>query len=567
MSVNPALLEKIKTSVDIVELIKEYIPLKQAGRNFKAICPFHREKTPSFMVSPEKQIFHCFGCGAGGDSVTFLMKHEKLNFGEAVRMLASRAGIKIPQASAKDSAYISRLYEIMEVSAGFYERYLFTKDGRASWAYLIKRGLTINEIKKFRIGLSPSSWDLLYKVLSSKGFTPREMETAGLVLKKGNGYCDRFRERIMFPIMNEWGKVVAFGGRTIKDVQPKYINSPETPIYRKGMVLYGLNFAKRKILKEKKVMVVEGYMDLISLFQSGFDFSVSSLGTALTPMQLRLLKRFSQHIILAYDADKGGEEATFRGIEEALRLGFSINVLEFPEGNDPEEYLHNYGAEDMARLIKNSPDFFNFRIKSLEKIYADKIKIVRSILSMIRHIPGALEKNFYIRHLSERYSIPEETLRIEIKNLKRDYRDGEDYLSKNTAGFSQEREVMKIVLRGGELSAKARKYLEPQDFEDRDLREIAHLVFKSGYEALDLNRIAQERLRSTITRLLVEDLERFSPDELLDEFILRAIKKRKMKKANSLLEEIKIEERKGNLVGVRKKQREYEELIRSRNGR
>ncbi len=583
MPFNPAITEKIRTTVDIVELINEYIPLKQAGRNFKANCPFHSEKTASFMVSREKQIFHCFGCGAGGDSVTFLMKHESLTFAEAIRILAKKAGVSIPETSGESSHHFSKLYEIMEMAARFYERYLFTQEGKIAWAYLSKRGLSMATIKKFRIGFSPSSWELLYKFLAGKGYDPKDLASVGLITRKGNGsYYDWFRERIIFPIMNGMGHVVGFGGRTIQKLEPKYLNSPETPIYRKGMVLYGLNFARNRIIKEKKVIVVEGYMDLISLFQSGFDFTVATLGTAMTPMQLKLIKRFLPELFFAYDADKGGEEATIRGIEEALKLDFNIKVLELPPGKDPEEYLRSSGGEGIAGLIKNAPDFFDFRIKMLENTYRlddsmGKIKIVRAVLSMLRSITGALERVVYIRKLSDRYSIPEETLRIELKSFKEGYKAKDLSPLRQPKGFSQEREIARIILSGGELSGKARKYLTPEDFEDEELREIMRIVLKFDHKIelkteLLLNEITDERYRSSVTGLLLEEPPYlnpgtgFSPGELLDEFILMVYKKRHSRKVKSMLEEIKKEEKNGNLETIREKQREYEELIRASEG-
>lgn len=573
MALTPDFVEKIKSSIDIVELVKDYVPLKQSGRNFKAVCPFHAEKTPSFMVSREKQIFHCFGCGLGGDSVTFLMKHENLTFVEAIKFLAGRLGIDIPVEDRRGPDHTARLYEIMEMAAKFYEQYLFTPQGKAALAYLmIKRGLSMPEIKKFRLGLAPFSWDSLYKFLGAKGVSVQDMERAGLIIKKvSGGYYDRFRERLIFPIMNEGGKVVALGGRILNQGEPKYLNSPETPIYHKGLLLYGLNLAKARIAKEKKVIVVEGYMDLISLFQFGFDFTVATLGTALTPMQLKILKKFSPEIILAYDADKGGEEAVSRGMEEALRMGLGVRVLDLPQDNDPEDYLRRQGREALARLLKEAPDFFTFRLKMLERDLnprevSDRLKIIRVMLLLLKCLPSQLDRTVYLKRLAEKYSIPEETLRIEFSNLK-ETRD--IFLlspPKRPKGFSREREIMKIILGGGELSLKARKYLGPEDFEEDNLKRIMAIYLKlsPGEEFRGeglLALIEEEALRHTITGLLLEEAEGPGPESLLDEFILKIMKERREEKARGILEEIKREEEAGNLIRVRAKQREYEELI------
>lgn len=573
MPINPALIEKIKASVDIVDILKEYISLKQAGRNFKAICPFHSERTPSFMVSPEKQIFHCFGCGAGGNSINFLMKQENINFVEAVKLLAKKAGIDVPEFKSEAPSHTTRYYKIMEEAVNFYEKYLFTNEGKLAWSYLAKRGLSSAEIKKFRIGFSPSQWDLLYRFLKGKGVAEKDMEVLGLITRKGKGsYYDWFRERVIFPIMNETGKIVAFGGRTMKEVEPKYLNSPETPLYRKGMVLYGLDMAKKGILREKKAIIVEGYMDLISLFQFGFDYSAATLGTAATPMHLRMLKRFNPELILGYDADKAGVEATKRAIEEALKQSFSVKVLNLPSGKDPDRYLRSAGMDAMAGLIREAPDFFSFYTKNFEGTYnpdtnAGRIRIIKGMVSVIRFVQDAVEKDIYIKQISERYSISEESLKTELKNTGKDYEIGSGNRPLARKSFSREREIARIILSGGELSTKARKYLSVEDFEDEDIRDIMKALGKIGSSQIPIDALLEEfeeNRRSLITGLLLEEFSGISPEALLDEFILNAEKRRASRKSVLLLQDIRREEKNGNLAKVREKQREYQELIKGR---
>jgi DNA primase len=458
----------------------------------------------------------------------------------------------------------------MEEAANFYERYLFTNEGKFAWAYLAKRGLSSAEIKKFRIGFSPSPWDLLYRFLKGKGVGEKDMEALGLITRKGKGsYYDWFRERVIFPIMNETGKIVAFGGRTMKEVEPKYLNSPETPIYRKGMVLYGLNMAKKGILREKKAIIVEGYMDLISLFQFGFDYSIATLGTALTPMHLKALKRFNPELILGYDADKAGVEATKRAIEEALKQSFTVKVLNFSSDKDPDRYLRSAGMEAMAGLIREAPDFFSFYIKNFEAIYnvntnAGRIRIIKGMTSVIRFVQDAVEKDIYIKQISERYSISEESLKTELKNTGKDYEIGSGATRKS---FSREREIARIILSGGELSTKARKYLTVEDFEDEDIRDIIKAVEKVGSNHIPPDALLEEfeeNRRSLITGILLEELSGISPEAMLDEFILNAEKRRLSKKSALLLQDIRREEKNGNLAKVREKQREYQELIKGR---
>ena len=333
------ILEDILGRVDIVEVISGYIPLKRAGRNFKALCPFHHEKTPSFMVSPDKQIYHCFACGVGGNAFNFLMQYERLEFPEAVEALARKAGVNLPKDQKQDQravSLITQLYKINELAADFYAHNLISSQGSSARSYFLKRGLKDETIKTFNLGFAHDRWDLLINYLRAKGISLSLLEKAGLVLaKEGGGYYDRFRNRLIFPILDIKSRVLGFGARVLGDALPKYMNSPETPIYIKGKNVYGLNFAHEAIREEDAVVVVEGYLDFIIPYQAGVHNIVASLGTAFTPDQAKLLKRYTHNVVMVYDADKAGELASLRSLDIFIDEDMNVKVASLPLGSDP----------------------------------------------------------------------------------------------------------------------------------------------------------------------------------------------------------------------------------------
>ncbi|OQX80768.1 MAG: DNA primase [Candidatus Omnitrophica bacterium 4484_70.1] len=415
-------IEEVQAKTDIVELISSYFPLKRAGRNFKALCPFHSEKTPSFFVSPQKQIFHCFGCGEGGGPIQFLMLYEKVSFPEAVEILAKRLGLSIPY--KKSSPYErlkTTLYEITETAAVFFQKNLFTDEGKDALHYLKRRGIDSETIKEFRLGYAPSG-NVLLEFMRNKGYSLDILEKASLVVgRREGGYVDLFRERIVFPIFDVKGKVVGFGARLIKERNaPKYINSIENPLYNKRAHLYGLNFSKEEIIKKDVAIIVEGYFDMISPYVKGIKNIVASLGTALTLEQIYLIRRYTKNIVLVFDADSAGQLANLRALDLLLENGLDVNVVRLPQGFDPDSLVRERGKDYFFRLLQEKEDFFEYKIGILEKnldieSIEGKTKLVEEILTTLSKIENEVKRYGYIKKLSSYLEIPEEVLILELK--------------------------------------------------------------------------------------------------------------------------------------------------------
>ena len=370
MAIPDNLIEEIRNKTDIVEVISGYIGLKKVGRNYKTQCPFHNEKTPSFIVSPDKQIYHCFGCNAGGNVFSFVMKHENMEFPEVVEMLAKKAGVVLPRASGQRgeaaNSFANQLYRINELACQFFQEHLI-KNGAAK-EYLVSRGIGDETIKKFKIGYAPDSWEALISFFKSKNVPSGILEKAGLAIANDKGsHYDRFRNRVIFPIMDVRDKIIGFGARVLDASLPKYINSPETPIYSKGKNLYGLNFSKESIKKEGYALVVEGYLDFIIPYQAGVQNIIATLGTALTTDQLKLLKRFSNTVIMVYDPDEAGEAASLRNLDLFISEDVNVYIAELTDGLDPDGYIRKFGTEDFLKLVKSSKNLFDYKIDKLTK--------------------------------------------------------------------------------------------------------------------------------------------------------------------------------------------------------
>ncbi|MDF2524451.1 MAG: primase, partial [Clostridiales bacterium] len=402
--------------------VSEYVKLDRKGKYLFGLCPFHKEKSPSFSVTPSMQIFHCYGCGKGGNVFSFIMQSENLQFIEAVKFLADRAKIQLPEGEGDEEKEKARIkQEILNINieaARFYRQQLLLSQNEKANNYLNARGINQQTVKKFGLGFSTEEWDALYKHLSSKGFNDDLLFNSGLVLKKKNGgYYDRFRARIMFPIFDIRGNVIGFGGRVLDSSVPKYLNSPETLVYNKGKNLYGMNFAKSS--SEKQVIIVEGYMDVISLHQRGIINTVASLGTALTESQGRLLKKYAEEIIISYDADTAGQAATMRGLDLLNDIGCNVKVLIVPEGKDPDEFIKKNGEVEFKKLITSSISLLEYKVKILRsQVSTDttegKIKFLNKLADVLTKIDNRVEREMYIKKLAKDYEISEESLLSEI---------------------------------------------------------------------------------------------------------------------------------------------------------
>ena len=426
------LISEIIEKNDIVDVISQYMKLKKSGRNYIGLCPFHSEKTPSFNVSPDKQLFYCFGCGVGGNVSTFIQKIEKLNYPESLTFLAERAGIEIKVAPNEKEKEKSRrkklLYKINREAARFFYNNL--KSNASAIKYLKDRGLSIEIVKKFGLGYSLDSWDSLKNFMAANGISSELVYSAGLLIKKSNGadYYDRFRNRIMFPIIDLKGNVIAFGGRVMDDSKPKYLNSPETEIYIKGNNIYGLNLVKN-IKDLKNIIVVEGYMDAISLHQYGVNNVVASLGTAFTENQARLLKRYANEIIIAYDSDAAGQAATLKGLAILEKEGCNVKVIRLPKGKDPDEFIRQEGLEAFNELIEKSMSLIDYKIYNLKQNtditnIEGRVRFIKQLSSILIGLDSPAEIDAYIKKYSKEMQISEMAIYDELNKLKKRYTSG-----------------------------------------------------------------------------------------------------------------------------------------------
>ena len=501
-----AILHQIQDRLDIVEVISGYLTLRRAGKNFKANCPFHGEKTPSFMVSPDKQIFHCFGCGEGGNVFGFVMKIEKKDFREAAESLAERAGVEIPKDTGIDPKVEERtrqFYLLHTKAAEFYHQFLLSrKEAHAARAYLENRGLSRDTIIQFKLGFAPETWDAFYS--SVKGETADAiLEKSGLVVaKKEGGFYDRFRNRIIFPITDSKGACIAFGGRVMDDSVPKYLNSPETEIYSKGRNLYGLFQARKAIREIDAVVVVEGYMDLISCFQGGVENVVASCGTALTTEQARLLKRHTKNVYIVYDADKAGESATLRGLEIFIEEGMEVKIVRLPEGEDPDSFVKKQGGEGFRRTLEAAKNLFDYKLDLLKTKHdastiEGKVKIANDLVSLFSRVQNEILRSAWTKALAKELSLSEESLVAEMK--KSAQRPGGKTQARpvetasgpvrltarrvpQQAVSTAERMVLGLSLENAGFARRASEELVEEDFENPSARKIAVKIFQTTRE-------------------------------------------------------------------------------------
>ena len=427
--ISEQVLEQVRHANDVVEVIGSYFPLKRAGANFRALCPFHKEKTPSFNVNSAKQVWHCFGCGAGGDVFKFVMQYENLEFLDAVRRLAERAGIRIeweestgePSRDQKDA-----LLKLHELAANFFHETLHKdKAAEPARAYLKKRKLSSEVAKRWRLGYSPDSWDALIRWAATKKFPAELLETAGLALPGERGHYDRFRGRLMFPIGDEQGRVVGFSGRILSDAkdQPKYVNSPETPIFQKGKILFALDRARRSIIEEKYAVVCEGQLDTISCHEAGITNVVAPQGTALTEQHARILKRYAEEVVLMFDADAAGQNAIVRSAEPLWQAGIALRVAVMPEGHDPDSFVKTFGPEKLKEIITKGDTFFVYLLERLSqqhdpKTDRGKLQIVQQMAEWLVRIPSPILLSSYAQQTASRLGVPEEAVRQVLRKVQ-----------------------------------------------------------------------------------------------------------------------------------------------------
>lgn len=540
------IINDVRQSNDIVDVISQYVHLKRSGRNFFGLCPFHNEKSPSFSVSPDKQIFHCFGCGVGGNVITFISKIEGLNFIETVQMLAERANIQLPtlenSGDMQKEILKDKVYKVNEFTAEFYHQNLYKLQAKLAQEYVKKRQLSNETLKSFRIGFS-GKFDELYKELKKQGFGEQEILESGLVNKNDRGqYIDRYRNRLMFPICDARGRVIAFGGRVLDDSKPKYINSPENVVYSKGRNLFGLNVAKKG--DTKKILIVEGYMDVISLHQRGITNVVAPLGTALTEQQGWLLRKNSEQIILSFDSDEAGLQAKLRALEILQNMGCDLRVLQMEGAKDPDEYILKYGNARFQALVDKALSVIEFKVKILQKDLNlentnDKIKFLNEIAKLIAQVDNTIEREVYIEKIAKEYDISKEAIYAEVNKLTYKNSKSEKILEKSKpvivhkkvekkevsqAVKRRENTIISILLNGDlSIFEVIKQNIKPEDFQDEVNANIAKKLyeeFEKGNSNINgiIDELGQEE-QNQITMIMADNYEINDFEKAIDDLI------------------------------------------------
>ena len=508
------IIEEIKSRCDIVDIISDYMHLEKSGSNYTGLCPFHSEKTGSFMVSKSKQIYKCFGCNAGGDVISFVMRWENVDFMEAVKILARKCGItldrNISEEEKKKIQEINKFREIHTEAARFYfANLLRTKN--PGYEYLRKRGLSDKIIKKFGLGYSPNSWNSLMNYLLSKGYDKTDLVKCGLITHKteSNKYFDRFRNRVMFPIFNYNGKVIGFGGRVLDDSLPKYLNSPETLVFNKRMNLYGLNISKKGI-KDDTLILVEGYMDLISLYQNNIENVVATLGTALTIEQAKLIRRFAKNVIISYDSDQAGQNATLRAIDILLKADIKVKILNLKDCKDPDDFIKKYGFDGYKKAIEESDYYIKFKIDLLKNKYnlkndTQKMNFVEESTLMLKKLKSPIEKDLYAKYLSDLTNISVDSIRASIGiKVSRNYNNKNnakhtnvhrkiEQMSKIQDGYLKvETNFIKLLMENKELRNSVISDIKSDEFSIDETKEIFNYIIKNK----ELDKITIDKIKS-----------------------------------------------------------------------
>ena len=557
MRFDDTFIEQVRNGISIVDLVGEYVRLQKKGKDYGALCPFHSEKTPSFTVSEAKQIFYCFGCQAGGDIFKFIMLMENLTFPESIHQLAESQGIPLPQSTKRseaESVRRQRLLKILEVATHFFSHRL--EGNKDALAYLKDRQISQETIDQFSIGYAPAGQNLLQE-LTGQGFDVKEVLACGLIKEgKSGGYYDNFRNRIMFPIHNLSGKTIAFGGRILGDGIPKYLNSPETPLYSKNQNLYPLDLTRNEIRKRDFAIIVEGYFDCIIPFHFGIRNVVASLGTSLTESQVKVLGRYTRNVITNYDPDSAGTAATLRSIDLFLEQGFRVNVLQLPTGEDPDVFLRKQGIEAYREKLKASQSYLDFVLSQFMSQQRDpfspkgKQEVVSHILPYLVKIPNPIERAEYVTRIASRLQLDESLLRLEMRKMPARKREAPrfDYSVPVEQGTRAEN-ILLVAMLEEQWAASTFEQLEPELFEGLRTERIFQGIFQLKEQATEITTIRLREIISEETdRNLIEEMALRSADFPLSEKDIRSSVQelRRMKDERlirHLQEEIKAEEK------------------------
>ncbi|MBF8981985.1 DNA primase [Lutibacter sp. B2] len=570
-----SLIDEIKARNDIVGIISQYVPLKQTGHNYQGLCPFHNEKTPSFIVSNDRQLYHCFGCGQAGDVIEFIMKMEHVDFVDALRLLGEKVGINIEEegVSKEQKELISEkndIYQMNRDAAIFYYKNLMNQPNEAL-NYLYKRGLDVKTIKKFGLGYALNEWQSLKNYLLEKGYSQQSIHNAGLITEKNNRFYDRFRNRIIFPIINTTGKVIGFGARAMDDSIPKYLNSPQTLVFNKSYNLFGLNFAKKEITSKKEMIVVEGYMDVISLYQHEIKNVVASLGTALTKGQGQLLKRYADKAFIAYDSDEAGQAATLKGMEILTESECQVRVVSLSDGKDPDELIRKRGKQVFLEDINKALLLVDYKIMLAKKendltTTEGKIKFVQSITKIVKQLKSPVEIDAYIKKISLDSQISVDAINREIygnykfenkTNNKKFGDNNSKYIRNkdrntnkesikpekplNKSGYLEaEMSLLKMIINSKDIFYEIKDIFSYENFISESNKKIAKIIYElySKYGEIDNAYILRELDIDDIV-IYKEINDRIIPQENIQKAVMDYLDT--IKKYNLMQEKKKIE--------------------------
>jgi len=580
-----SLLEEIRLRTDIVQVVGDYVPLTRKGKNHVGLCPFHTDSKPSFSVNGEQQFFYCFGCGAGGDVFRFLMLRENLGFQEAVRELARRAGVALPESGAPGARdlRVERCRGLCEAAAGFFRAALREGGpGAAARRYLAGRGLDAATLDKFQIGLAPPGWQALVTYLKGRGHAPGDIVAAGLAGEKQGRVYDYFRNRIMFPVWDPQGRVVGFGGRVLDDDGPKYLNSPETACFNKRQLLYGLHLARQAVRELGYLVLMEGYVDVVSAHRHGVTNAVASLGTSLTVEQARLIARHTDQVVLAYDADAAGQAAAERSLSVLREAKVRVRVLTLEEGKDPDEYLRARGPEGWREMVDRarSPVAFKLDRALAARGAGDKAAVVREVLPVLAEIASAVEKEEAVRFVAQSMGLGWEVVREELQGFERGRKkwSNSDKIAKNRyniiktpangpeqAGRRAQKAVLRILLLTPALIPVVRARLGDDFIDDPVLAEVFGLMVQyNTCETLTpaalMPKLPEEGQRA-VSRLLMEEGPDAAAPALLEEYIAAIRRIAGRKKRDTLLMEMARAERDGDQVLLEQLMEQYKRLI------
>jgi len=560
--------EKVKDRLDIVEVVSEYVNLKKTGKNYQGLCPFHQEKTPSFTVNPDNQFYYCFGCGKGGDIFNFIMEIENVTFYESLKLLAKKANLQMPDRRGYSKEYNQKrekLFEIHQLAAKFYNYLLLNKQiGNEAFKYLSERDYTEKDLERYYIGYAPDSWHSLYNFLSKRDFADQILKESGLIGHKNNNYYDKFRDRIMFPIFNSQGEVIAFGGRRLDDEDkssPKYYNSPETLIFHKSKNLYGINWAKKGFRNKNSAVIMEGYTDVITAHKYGINNAVASLGTALTLDQAKILKRYVDTVYIAFDPDFAGEQATLKGLDILKEADLNVRVIELPEESDPDDFIKDKGVDDFENLMESSYNLIEFKIRRIineEEKYNINQRIDRSkkVLKVLSEINDPIERDVYLNKTADILNIDKEAMKEALNSFNQKNRqENEDKnrikekdSKKELKDLNHQDLLLKTLIDNPERIKKVENELEPEYFQGI-YRKAFNLILEKGFDILKTNieqEVDNQKLADYFMILTVKERQEVSEEKFhaLLELMKDEYKKRAKNELFHKLQNVQLEKSK-----------------------